>query len=313
MAISSSLCSINQPLRSISLPSREHPSSLKIEATLKHLKSCQISLDSSLPSATADTIQTALVTLAELLTSLEEQHYCLKTPSNQIALLTNNKEKELLEEALDESITLLDTCNFARDILVTMKQHVQNLQSALRRKGGNSNKIETTIHAYFFYRKKVKKVILKQLEVLKRIERKITSPDPLVKYTNSQHIIVLREEASKITISVFVSLLKLLCVPIALKTKASGYWALISKLGLKRLSSFDKKEVKMVHLVGSVDVALSSIIGNKENCDSNKVEVQMKQRMLETLDLSIEGLVGALNCLFRCLVQTRVSLLNTLS
>ncbi|KAH7519843.1 uncharacterized protein LOC107424324 [Ziziphus jujuba] len=306
MAISSSLpVVVHPPVRSISLPTREHPSSIQVEALLNHLKSCQFSLVSTPVRFAAETIQTGLVGLADLYTCLEEF-------ITQQALLPNGHGNVVLvEEALDGSITLLDTCNIAREILLTMNEHVQRLQSALRRKGRDSS-IETSIHAYISYRKNAKKEIIKCLAALKRMDRSnINSSSPLLDLDHQPSMVAkILRETSTITISIFRALLEFLSVP-ATKTKAGG-WSMISKLMPIRSSSSSEKEKKIGNLVGGLDFALYSLVGNLQSTDT-RAEVEMAQRMLETFSLTSEGIVGGLDCMFRCLVQHRVSLLNILT
>lgn len=310
MAISSSLPSVHPPVRSISLPCREHPSSIRVEALLNHLKTSQVSFVSYNPVPfAAESIQASLVGLAELYTCMEE---FISSPANQQALLPNR-----VEEALDGSITLLDTCNMARDILLTMSEHVQTLQSALRRKGRDHSSIEASIHAYISFRKKAKKEIVKCLAALKRMDRisnistTTTTSSPILDlgYHPSMVVRVLRE-SSTVTISIFRALLELLAVS-ATKTKAAGGWSLISKLMPMRLSSSERGQ-RIGNLVASVDFALCSLLGNIQSNDI-RAEVQMAQRTLETLSLTSEGVVAGLDSMFRCLVQHRVSLLNILT
>ncbi|PON49982.1 selection/upkeep of intraepithelial T-cells protein [Parasponia andersonii] len=291
----------NQPVRSISLPSREHPCSVRIEALLNHLKAYQFS--SSVPFE-FETIQTSLVALAELYNCLEE---LIGSPSTQQALLSTIHGK-LVEQALEGSITLLDTCNMARDLLLTTKEHVQTLQSALRRKGGDST-FETDIHSYLCFRKKAKKDIAKCLGGLKRIETKVIASQALDLGHDLSMVERTLRETSSITVYIFRFLLKFMAMP-APSAKASG-WSLISKLMRVKLLSSEKEE-KMVNLVGCVDVCLHSLMGNIQTNES-RAQLKMTQRMLETLNSSSEGLMTGLDCMFRCLVQNRVSLLNILT
>lgn len=291
----------NQPVRSISLPSREHPCSVRIEALLNHLKSFQFS---SSVSFEFKTIQTSLVALSELYDCVEE---LIASPSTQQAL-SPTKHGKLVEQALEGSITLLDTCNMARDLLLSMNEHVQTLQSALRRKGGDSS-IETNIHSYLCFRKKTKKDIAKCLGGLKRMETKVIASQASDHSHDLSMVDKALRETSSITISIFRSLLKFMAIP-APGAKASG-WSLVSKLmRMKSLSS--EKEQKIVNLVGNVDVCLHSLMENIQSNDG-RAQVQMSQRMLETLNSSNEGLMAGLDCIFRCLVQNRVSLLNILT
>ncbi|XP_031275994.1 uncharacterized protein LOC116134458 [Pistacia vera] len=300
MAGSSAFSDVHPPVRSISLPSRIHPTSVKLESTLNHLKAWQISST----TAPADTIQNGLVGLAELFNCIEE---FIHSPQTQQALL-RHRDGKLVEEALDGSVTLLDTCGTARDILLTMKEHVQTLQSALRRRGGDSS-IESHIAAYISFKKKGKKDFAKCLSALKKLECKGSISSSVLEADHHlSFIIKVLQETSAISISIFRALLIFLSTP-TMKTKLAG-WSLISKLVSMKLLSSDQKEQKIINEVESVDVALYSL---QRTSNAKKNEVQMAQRLLEILNVSIEGFEGGLDSMFRCLVQNRVSFLNILA
>ncbi|XP_022741824.1 uncharacterized protein LOC111293305 [Durio zibethinus] len=248
-----SLPDVHHPVRSISLPSRVHPTSVKLEAALNHLKPWKTSLVSTAVSS-GETIQIGLVGLAELYNCVRE---IISSPETQRTLLHYQNGK-LVEEALDESVTFLDTCGKGRDVLLTMKEHVQTLQSALRRRRGDSS-IETEVAAYIKFRKKVKKEVAKCLEALKKIESKFGSSTPL---DVDHHLLIVAKvlrEASSITISVFRSLLLFLSMP-SMKTRVGG-WSKISNFIPTGLLSSDKEQ-KVMNEVGSVDLAVYSINGH---------------------------------------------------
>ncbi|XVF18121.1 hypothetical protein REPUB_Repub10bG0184800 [Reevesia pubescens] len=301
MAALPSLPDVHHPVRSISLPSRVHPTSVKHEAALNHLKAWKTSSVSTTSVSSGETIQIGLVGLAELYNCVREM---ISSPETQRTLLHYQNGK-LVEEALDESVTFLDTCGKGRDVLLMMKEHVQTLQSALRRRRGDSS-IETEVAAYINFRKKVKKEVAKCLGEMKKVESKFGSSTPIdVDYHLLMMVKVLRE-ASSVTISVFQSLLLFLSMP-STKTR----WSKISKLIPTRLLSSDKEQ-KVMNEVGSVDLAVYSINGHLKIGDGI-VEVEMVQRMLKTLDASIDGFEGGLDCIFKCLVQNRVTFLNIIT
>lgn len=71
-----------------------------------------------------------------------------------------------------------------------------------------------------------------------------------------------------------------------------------------------------------MDIALSNVLMMRQSSckddDEDDDEAEIKniesaQEKLEALDGGIEGFENALECLFRRLIQTRVSLLNVLS
>ncbi|KAJ4714089.1 DUF241 domain protein [Melia azedarach] len=313
MASSSTFSDTHTPVRSISLPSRIHPTSVKLESALNHLKTLQTSLLSV--NFSADTIQNGLAGLAELYNCIEEEF--IHSPQTQQALLRNGK---IADENLDESVTLLDTCSSASDLMLTMKQHAQTLQSALRRRGGEYSSIETHISAYISFKKKMKKEIAKNLCALKKLESKLSSSSSTfsvfdLDYNLSFTIKVL-QETTEITISIFKSLLLYLSMQ-TMKPKSAGGWSLISKLMKMKLLSSDKgvDHQKIINEVETVDLALLNLHGNSRISGSNSKseEVQIAQKMLENLEVSIEGIETGLDSMFRCLVKNRVSFLNILT
>ncbi|KAK4262013.1 hypothetical protein QN277_027629 [Acacia crassicarpa] len=288
MEPTSKIPSSHQPLRSISLPIRIHPSFQRVQALLNHLKPSQErSISSNLET---ETIQNGLAVLSELYNCMED---LLQSSHTQQALLKSQQGK-MVEEALCGSVTLLDACGAARDLLLVLRDHLQTLQSALRRRRGDST-VESSISAYVSFRKKAKKEIAKQLGALKRMEIKVS---PLSEIGQDQNLIFLArvlKEAGTVTISVLRSVLVFLSTP-RLKTKESS---LISKLKPSRLFSSEKEQRN------TNEVSLCSLVGKGRHNEAQKV--------LEGLIESISGIEGGLDCINRCLVKHRVCFLNMLS
>ncbi|CAJ2635877.1 unnamed protein product [Trifolium pratense] len=279
----SMLPSTHQPLRSISLPTRIHPSSQRVEALLNHLKpqSSSQSLSRTI-CFEAETIQSDLVVLAELYNCMEELFHSQQTKQ----ALLHYQNGKLVEDSLLGSVTLLDACGSSRELLLNLKQHVQTLQSAIRRRRGNSTStIESSIHEYDCFRKKAKKEISKQLCEMKKMENKVKVFSIMGQDQNLIFLAKVLREANIITISIFRSLLLFISMPRLKPTKGSS--SLISKLNPTRLFSSENEE---------------------KNTDFASL-----LRVLETLNVGVCGLEGGLDCIFRCLVQNRVSFLNMLA
>ncbi|GFZ09430.1 hypothetical protein Acr_21g0000290 [Actinidia rufa] len=303
MEISSSSTGLQCPIRSISLPSRLNPQSIKVEAELNKLKAWETSLVSTTPLC-AETVRTSLAGLAELYVCVED---LILSPVTQQALL-QHQNGIIVEEALEGSIGLLDSCSVVRDLLAMMKEHVQDLESVLRRKGGDLS-VGSNIDAYMCCRKKVKKEIGKGLRELKKSENRIRS-NPLFDLNQYLSMVVrVLREVSFITISVLQSIMLFLSAP-ASRTRPGG-WSLISKLVLTRQGA-SKRGGEIFNEVGSVDVVLKSLDGSIRS-NNVKIDVQPTMQRLQALDASIEGLKGRLDCLFRQLIRNRVSLLNILA
>ncbi|KAK2656890.1 hypothetical protein Ddye_009942 [Dipteronia dyeriana] len=315
MENSSSFSDLHLPVRSISLPTRVHPTSVKLESALNHLKTWQISS----PVIGAEMLQNGLAGLAEMYSCIEE--FISSSTQTQQALICH-ENGQLLEEAFDKSITLIDTCSSSRDLLLMMKENMQTLQSALRRRR-DSLSIENEISCYITFRKKMNKDISKSLQALKKLESK-NKTTILSNTTNDhdQHVsftIKVLSEATAITISIFRSLLIFVSMSTSNKMKLGG-WSLISKLMKMRplSSSSDDDHQKIIKQVESVDFAVYSLHGscsrssNGSNSDKAS-EVNMTQKMLQGLNVSIKGLETGVDSMFKCLIQNRVSFLNILT
>ncbi|XP_038883062.1 uncharacterized protein LOC120074116 [Benincasa hispida] len=306
MVMTSIFTSAHLPVRSVSLPTRVE---LEPQPLLQSLKSFQdSSYNAKVTPFGLEEIQAALIGLAELYNSVGE---LVQSSSTQQALV-HYKEGKLVEEALNESVVLIDSCSSARDIILMMKQNIQNLQSALRRKGANSS-IESHIRAYYSFRRKAKKDIVSCLSALKRMENDRTTNFSLLDIPNHDLLPLIRllREARSISISIFRELLAFLSAPVG-KGKARG-WLLVSQL-MPVIKSGSEKGKKIANELENVDIALRSLLGQgRGNCgNDNKAEVEIAQRRLGTLASSFEGIESGLDCMFRCLVKHRVCFLNML-
>ncbi|XP_057530013.1 uncharacterized protein LOC130808572 [Amaranthus tricolor] len=272
----------SQPVRSISLPARNHPTTLKIEETISKLKS-----RGSCCSSGAEGIQLGLLNLVELYAHVQDLIPSFST-----------QQGKLVEEALESSVLVLDMCSKARDVILGFKQQVCDLQSALRRKGYSS--FEKEISMYTSFRKKLAKDVGKCLKVLKQAEGKFGVTAPLLNGIEPSMVNLVRlfREVYSITVVVFRSLFTFLST----STKASG-WSLISRLVTKN-SGAGLKETRILNEVSRVDLALN---------DHTKVDVMMVRDSIRALDASLQIQEGELGCLYRCLLQNRVSLLNILT
>ncbi|KAM7516067.1 hypothetical protein LguiA_005650 [Lonicera macranthoides] len=264
MASSSSRSNISHHVRSASFPSTSHPTILRVEAELNK-------------------IQTSVTPTAEEIcngiSSLEELHKCvddlLNLPQTQKALSHHQREK-CVDELLDGSVRLLDICGSIRDLVSQIKEHVRDLQSALRRRKGDLSN-ESSITKYSSFQKKMKKDAKRLIASLKQMERKTVGSAILDEDQHVSVVIQVLRQVSAVEISIFQSILLFVSVPVS-KPKGSK-WSLLSKLK-------NKGEV---------------------------VECEKQLENLEGMESSIEGIESGLEGVFRRLVRTRASLLNTIS
>ncbi|KAK0603555.1 hypothetical protein LWI29_006214 [Acer saccharum] len=308
------LQSVQVHSRSISLPARlMHLNSLNIiEAEFDKLRTREQYSSSS----GGESAGSGLIRLAELYNSINED--VITSPSIQRALHKQQHVK-LVEESLDRSVELLDACGNARELILNIKDQLQELQSALRRRvvgvGGDYSSMECKIHAYTSFRKKSKKDIAKCLRELKRIDNNIIidqsfNSNMVADLEHEQLVVVLRE-SSALTVSIFRSILSFLSMPDQMKTKAGGGgWSLIRKLIPAAASERSHQEI--FNEVGNVDIALHCLHRQIRKSDA-KIDVQITLMKLEKLDVCIRDVESGLDCLFRRLIQNRVSLLNILT
>ncbi|CAL9246782.1 unnamed protein product, partial [Arabidopsis halleri] len=244
---------LQMPIRSISLPTRIHHPSAKFQAALSQIHIFQNSSDSQ-------SLQASLLNLSELYHSLHQLNHSLPTAQ--------------AEHSLDVSATLLDSCDAARNLILTLREHLLNLQSALRRK---DKSMEVQIKEYFSFRKKIKKETNKLLLGLKKLEG---------------------SETTDLAVSIFRSLFMFLSTTSTVKTKTCSL-KFVSKL----ISGGNRSSSSIMSELQNVDVVLRS------DGDNSK---EMK-KLLERLEERTEELEAALDSLFKSLVQYRVYLLNILT
>ncbi|XP_010531014.1 PREDICTED: uncharacterized protein LOC104807439 [Tarenaya hassleriana] len=274
------------PARSISLPTRLiHPKAQRVEEEMKKLQA----LESS-PSD-ASRVLLGLARLVELYDFVNEQ--VILSPQSRQAL-NLPCHAELMQNSLDESILLLDVCDIARDLVGTFKEQVQDLQSALRRRGGDFSSIEASIRSYITFQKKHKKAASRQLSSLVRMQTRKDKRPSLVNFSEvDQHTSMVSnilKQSNASTVSVFGSLLESFLSLQAEKTEGEkGRRSLLGKL-------------------------MSGLVGKEKRRERlGDEEVKRMVRRLGELNLSLVAIHEELSCLSRRLIQHRVSLLNIVS
>ncbi|KAF5951212.1 hypothetical protein HYC85_009156 [Camellia sinensis] len=228
---------------------------------------------SSCSSSNAETIRIGLTGLGDLYICIEQ---LLSLPLTQQA----QKHQKRVIKLLEESVKYIDICSNTRDSILEIKSNLQTLQSALRRR-----KIGIAINDYKCSSKKMKKEVSKSLAELKKFDSKFGVSNLS---DSDQNMFAVVREASLITISIFESLLLFLCAPLG--RPRTRKWSLVSKMA------------------SGEDLMLYC-----SERDGEGESIECVQGRLDDLNGSIEGIESGLECLFRHLIRTRVSLLNILS
>jgi hypothetical protein len=276
-------------VRSVSLPSRSHPTTLTVEEELNKLKAWEA-------LSTSGSICNGLLGVEDLYKYVDE---FLNLASTQ-EVLSRHENGKCHNELLDGSVRLLDVCSIARDTMLRFKEQIQALQSALRRRKGDSS-IESSVATFTCFRKKMKKDAKKLIASLKQMDNKLGASSLLDQDQHLSAVIRVIREVNVINCSIFQSLLMFL-------SKSSkpnqSRWSLVSKLMHKGVIACEEKQ-ENVNEIETVDAALSEV------SDSEKVKIAQKR--LEALEMSIDDLENCLERLSRPLIKSRASLLNIIS
>ncbi|XP_077219644.1 uncharacterized protein LOC143853798 [Tasmannia lanceolata] len=306
MVFSSALPQGPSHIRSISMPSRSHPLVSKVEEEITKLKTWVNLSASGRTTLKADKICIGLGGLKDLYCCIED---LLQLPLTQQVLIHHEQEK-WAEKVLDGSLRLLDLCGTTRDLLLHMKECVKDLQLAIRRRRGGDSSIKSKVDAYIFSRKKAKKEIGKHIELLKRMDKKYVSSTLLDQDQHFATVVRVLIEVKVITISIFKSMLFFMSA--SRPNRKQSKWSVVSKLMNKaKVSCEERQEDKSE--VENVDVALFLLSRRISSKDGEMEMVKNAQKRLKDLEVRVEGLEAGLECMFRHLIQTRVSFLNILS
>ncbi|XP_039160942.1 uncharacterized protein LOC120289692 [Eucalyptus grandis] len=155
-----------------------------------------------------------------------------------------------------------------------MKECIKELELVLRRRKGGDCCLAKEVEAYMSTRKRLQKIIFKYLVHLKKMERK----NSLNKDSNREATLSMLRQVEEIRLSVFASFLCFLSQSSANLKRSS--WSLASKL-----------------------------LPSKQEKASGLSAKDILKR-LDALESSLSEVDEDLDCIFRRLVKTRVSLLN---
>ncbi|GAA0159583.1 hypothetical protein LIER_38895 [Lithospermum erythrorhizon] len=271
-------------IRSISLPSRSHPTTLQIEEQLNKIRTWEASA-----APTAETISNGLCGLVELYKSMDD---LLNLPQT-LQTFSKYQNAKWVDEILECPVKLLDVCGILRDLVSQFKENVRDLQSSLRRKKGDLS-IESCITKYTTFRKKMKKDAKKCISTLKKMDQAIEASILDV----DQHISSLIKVVKEVN-ALSVSIFQYVWVFFSSSNSNSSKWSISRLLVNKGRVACEVQQV-IKNELEVIDDALCN--------DCSKV-----QQKLEKLEASIEGIENGLEGMSRCLIRSRASFLNVIS
>ncbi|CAN6544765.1 unnamed protein product [Malus baccata var. baccata] len=295
--------------RSNSFPSRPHPIVEEVYELLCILRS-------------SESTSTSSSSISHKLSNLQDLHDCveklLQLPLTQQSLAQEQNER-WTNELLDGTIRLLDVSATVKDTLSQSKEYVQDLletsvelqaqsrdeisvsrtlrlltyiqqdlQSIIRRRGGESA-LTSEVTKYLTSRKLVKKAIHKAMVNLKGMKNRSAFSSPN-KDEETISIFSKLRDVEAVTREVFESLMLFISGP---KSRS-----LVSKMMQSKRAACETETE--VNEFSQVYAALHKSADNAQN-------------QLEKLESCIQDQEEGLECLFRQLIKTRVSLLNILN
>ncbi|XP_047310030.1 uncharacterized protein LOC124913662 [Impatiens glandulifera] len=184
--------------------------------------------------------------------------------------------KKVTDDVLDTYIKILDACTSTKDIFSQAKHDVQELLSSLRRRKDATD----ASGKYLASRKKAKKAILKTLKDLKNVK--------ISEGADQLEVISLLYNVQSVTICVLESSLSYV-----MGTKVHS--SLVSKIMHKKCKEASTNEFDQMNEALGVE------------------DTESIQRQMGKMELRIQDIEEGIDCLFKHLIKTRVSLLNMLT
>ncbi|KAL1814951.1 hypothetical protein ACET3Z_017525 [Daucus carota] len=126
----------------------------------------------------------------------------LHSPVIKQALVSRQQEKHV-DEVSEASLCMLDVCGNTKDVLLLVKEHLQELQSTFRRISiGETAATENKLSGFYTHRKKLRKELLSCLRTLKGMKNSYVMNSDLGQGDHNLGVVVnvLRERVNQIKI-----------------------------------------------------------------------------------------------------------------
>ncbi|MBA0565735.1 hypothetical protein Golob_010596 [Gossypium lobatum] len=274
----------SQHIRSISLPCRSHPLITQIKDEITDLKTWSRSPEKPTSAWLCD----GLRRLKDLQGSL---HDILQLPQTQQLL---SHKREWVEKLLEDFLRFVDVYGIFQTSFLSLKEEQLAARVALRRKD------DSRIAVYLKGRKKMAKEIAKLVSSIRCIGRYSFPASAFVSILDTELTGVI-SDIIEVTVSVSVALFNGISMAF---TSSKSSWI---RLALTKKSNKVKIEgsIKEFEEMGEANVWSLRRKGDEE--------VRMVLERMQDLERCIAGIESGSDKAFRSLINTRVSLLNTLT
>ncbi|CAN1122197.1 hypothetical protein LINPERPRIM_LOCUS2630 [Linum perenne] len=223
--------------------------------------------------------------------------------------LARSLNGKCLDELMDGSVKLLDTCEVSKDVMSKLKEEVAALQSAIRRrrKGSVDGSFESSVSSYVSLRKKARKDAKKLASSLKQMEISSSKVVNQIGSDQDEHfwaVIRVIREVNSVSSCVLQSLLGFVSAPVKQGKQSGGKWGVVCRM-IKGSSTAVGCEENLNEIL-SADSAAFSVY------DDEKKEF-VKKELLGDVEGKFEEVEKRLENVFRKMIKSRASMLNILS
>ncbi|GKU98109.1 hypothetical protein SLEP1_g11155 [Rubroshorea leprosula] len=274
---------ISHHIRSISLPCRSHPLISQIRDEVSELKTWSLNHE----NRTADWLSDGLNRLKDIHDSLCD---LLQLPQTHELL---SSKREFVEKVLEDFLQFVDVYGIFQSSVLALKEAQQAAQVAVRRKD------ESRITLYLKSRKRIAKEMAKLVSSIKSLARS-TIPGPAPTSISESELVGVIGDVIESTASVSVALFN--GISFAIASKRSSCLILTKKAKKVKIEEMGIEEFEQIEE--------ERLWGLRKKGDEEVRMVLTKMQDLERCISSVESESGKV---FRSLINTRVSLLNTLT
>ncbi|OMP11142.1 hypothetical protein COLO4_03996 [Corchorus olitorius] len=275
---------ISHHIRSISLPCRSHPLISQVKDEIAELKTWSCKPENRTSAWLCD----GLIRLKDVHDSL---HDILQLPQTHELL---SHKREWVEKLLEDFLRFVDVYGIFQTSFLALKEEQLAARVALRRKD------DSKIAVYLKSRKKMAQEIAKLVSSIRCIGRYSIPASALVSIAEAELVGVI-SDVIDVTISVSLALFN--GISISFASRKSSWMAL-------NLSKKSKK-VKIEESIQEFQqMGEANMWGLRKKGDE---EVRMVLKRMQDLERCIADVENGSEKTFRSLINTRVSLLNTLT